>query len=66
MVGYDYEVVYRKGSGNAAADALSREPSLKEGHLVRLTGSFVTSSLLTKVQEAYQEGSKINELISKV
>ncbi|KAA3480181.1 polyprotein [Gossypium australe] len=62
MLGYDYEVVYRKGSGNLAADALSRKQDLKEGQYLQLTRSTISYDLLSKVQASYLVDSKVQKL----
>ena len=42
-MGYDYEVIFRRGSSNIMADALSRKPYATLGAI-----SVVTSDLLKK------------------
>lgn len=66
MLGYDYEVVYRKGSRNLAADALSKKPKLREGQFLQLTGSSISSDLLARVQASYVVDSKVQKLCAEV
>lgn len=49
MIGYDYEITYKKGKGNAIVDALSRKFE-DEGSLFSLS-----SPILEWVEEACHE-----------
>ncbi|GMI64735.1 hypothetical protein HRI_000142800 [Hibiscus trionum] len=68
MLGYDYEVVYKKGSTNVVADTLSRRPGVEEGQLLaissvnsevmdRVAQSWATDDRLTKIMKELQKGS---------
>lgn len=39
MLGYDYSIVYRRGTQNIMADALTRKPSVNETQLFQCTGN---------------------------
>ncbi|KAA3485506.1 Integrase, catalytic core [Gossypium australe] len=66
MLGYDYEIVYRKGSNNVAVDALSRVNSITISQLRQLTGVTVVSELLSKVQALYLSDPKLHKLCAEV
>lgn len=50
MLSYDYEVIYKKGTSNAAADALSRNQSIQAVQIWQMTGISIISDLLSKIQ----------------
>lgn len=66
MLGYDYEIIYRKGSSNRAVDALSRKQQLEEGQFLQFTGSSVSSHLLAGVRASYQGEPKVQKLCMEV
>lgn len=66
ILGYDYEIVYRKGSSNVAADSLSRNKSLLVGQIWQLNGSTVVSELLNKVQALYSSDNRLQKLCKEV
>lgn len=47
------------GLNNVVADALSRIQTLKEGQLLQVTSSSISSHLLTQVQASYQAEPKV-------
>jgi hypothetical protein len=61
LIGLQYKIVYRKGTENRVANALSRHPAPTNQ---LLTLSFVTPVWLEKVQEEYNEDSKAQQLIT--
>ena len=61
MMGYDYEVVFRKGTANTVADALSRKPSI---HLCAI--SIVTSTFLQKIQRSWLSDPSLIHLMHKL
>ncbi|GMJ13949.1 hypothetical protein HRI_005064100 [Hibiscus trionum] len=61
MLGYDYEVVYRKGSSNIVADVLSRKPRGGEGQL--MATSSVTTSVMARVAASWQEDEKLKKIL---
>ncbi|KAG8483504.1 hypothetical protein CXB51_022371 [Gossypium anomalum] len=66
MLGYDFEVSYRKGINNGAADALSRQPQRDQGHLFQLSTSSVISDLLVQVQRSYEADDRLKRIIQEV
>lgn len=60
MLGYDYEVIYRKGFCNATIDALSRNKLLLEVQTWQLIGCTVVFELLNKVQALYKSDDKLH------
>lgn len=53
MLGYDYEISYRKESHNATADALSRAKHSTDGQIWQMIAVTVISELLNKVKALY-------------
>ncbi|KAA3484911.1 polyprotein [Gossypium australe] len=66
MLGYDFEVVYRKGSHTVVAYALSRREALPIGQCLQLTTSTIISNLLPKVQVSWKTHDKLTKLWSKL
>ncbi|KAA3476892.1 polyprotein [Gossypium australe] len=66
MLGYDFEVSYKKGINNRAADALSRQPQLDQGQLFHLSTSSVISNLQAQVQHSYESDDKLKKIIQDV
>ncbi|GJR88425.1 retrotransposable element Tf2 [Tanacetum coccineum] len=64
LLGFDYEISYKKGSGNIVADALSRVEGSAE--LNSLILSTITSDLLQKVKDSYVQDSGIQEKIKQM
>ncbi|GKE23467.1 putative mitochondrial protein [Tanacetum coccineum] len=61
LLGYNYEVAYKKGNENVVADALSWKEM--QGQLFALIATNVTTDLLKKVQESWVADEKLVELI---
>ena len=61
MMGFDYEVVYHKGSSNGAADALSRRP---QGALQAIT--FYQTDLMDKIKHSWTTDPSLQHLISQL
>ena len=61
MMGYDYEVSFRKGSTNTVADALSRKP---QGSFYAI--STITSDLLQQIKHTWVSDASLIHLIHKL
>ncbi|KAG8503273.1 hypothetical protein CXB51_001257 [Gossypium anomalum] len=59
MLGYDFEVSYRKGINNRVADALSQQPQLDQCQYYQLSTSTVISGLLARVRQSYIVDDKL-------
>ena len=57
----DYDVVYRKGTTNATADALSRRP---QGQLQAIT--FYHSDLFDKIKQSWSSDPSLVQLIKRL
>jgi hypothetical protein len=64
MLGLQYTIVYRKGSENTAADALSRRPQEIHGQLTAI--SSVVPAWLTEVITGYQNDPKAQALLAQL
>ncbi|GJZ10397.1 putative mitochondrial protein [Tanacetum coccineum] len=64
LLGYDYEILYKKGKENQAADALSR--SGHGGELSSMVVSTIFNGLVEEVQKSYEQDSQVQLLIKKV
>ncbi|KAG8485932.1 hypothetical protein CXB51_019279 [Gossypium anomalum] len=51
MLGYDFEVSYRKSINNKVADALSRQTQLEQCQYFQLSASYVISGLLEQLRQ---------------
>ena len=58
MMGFDYEVCYKKGVSNRAVDALSQLPT---GTLHMLT--ILQTSLLDKIRQTWSQDPHLSKLI---
>ncbi|GJR43747.1 hypothetical protein Tco_1311850 [Tanacetum coccineum] len=61
LLGFDYEISYKKGSKNIVVDALSKVEGSAE--LNSLILSTITSDLLQKVKDSYVQDSAVQEKI---
>ena len=59
MIGFDYEVVYQKGSSNGVVDALSRRPS---GELQAIT--LYQTDLIHKIKHSWHTDISLQRLIT--
>ncbi|GKC66539.1 putative mitochondrial protein, partial [Tanacetum coccineum] len=64
LLGYDYEIVYKKGSENVAADALSRVDS--SGELLQISISSISSSVWDKVKDSWKNNLETQNLIKSL
>ncbi|GJW51736.1 retrotransposon-related protein [Tanacetum coccineum] len=64
LLGFDYEISYKKGSENVAADALSRVNSSAE--LCSLVLSTISSPLLQQIQDSWVQDVEMQALITKL
>ena len=63
LMGYDYEVCYKKGKENVVADGLSRVPAT---HLFTLATSSVQATLLEDIRQSWEQDSGIQEILNKL
>ncbi|GJY94661.1 putative mitochondrial protein [Tanacetum coccineum] len=64
LLGYDYEIVYKKGSENVVADALSRINSSRE--LLQISVSSISSSVWDKVKDSWKNDMDTQNLIKSL
>lgn len=59
MMGYDFEIIYKKGKENIVADALSRRPTIA-------AISSTKSDLWRKIQELWEKDPELKKLIQQL
>ncbi|GJY25612.1 reverse transcriptase [Tanacetum coccineum] len=64
LLGYDYEIVYKKGSENVVADALSRMDS--SGEFLQISVSSVSSGVWDKVKDSWKNDLDTQNLIKSL
>ncbi|GJZ05358.1 transposon ty3-G gag-pol polyprotein [Tanacetum coccineum] len=64
LMGFDYEIVYKKGCENVAADALSRLPNT--GELLQINVVSLSADLYQKIVEGWEKDKKLQEIVSKL
>ncbi|GJX84885.1 retrotransposable element Tf2 [Tanacetum coccineum] len=64
LLGYDYEIVYKKGSKNVVANALSRMDS--SGEFLQISVSSVLSGVWDKVKDSWKNDLDIQNLIKSL
>ncbi|GJW56364.1 gypsy/ty3 retroelement polyprotein [Tanacetum coccineum] len=63
LMGFDYEVVYKKGSENGAADALSR---VQTSELFSMVTTLVSTDLAKKIKASWLTDDKLQGIIIKL
>jgi len=63
LMGYDYEICYKKGKENTAADSLSRLPAAQ---LLTLSFSSVHTSLLEEVKVSWEQDANVQSIITQL
>lgn len=63
MLGLDYQILYKKGSENTAADALSRRPPVAD-HV--LSVSTVQPTWLSEIIDSYQSDDKLVAMLQQL
>lgn len=68
MLGYDYSIVYRQGTQNTVANALSRKPSVDGTQLFQCTGksTIAWSDLWEEIIEVGLKDPTLQKLCKKV
>ncbi|KAL4301768.1 hypothetical protein GQ457_10G007190 [Hibiscus cannabinus] len=64
MMGYDYEVSYKKGINNVVADSLSRRPI--EVSCFEITVTSVSNDTLARVTDTWQQDPKLRKIIEEL
>ena len=65
LMGFDYEIMFKKGTDNAVADALSRLPN--EVELFNLIATTtVNTDLMGRIQESWEQDAVLKEVIEKL
>ncbi|GJZ02073.1 reverse transcriptase [Tanacetum coccineum] len=63
LMGFDYEVTYKKGSENGTTDALSR---VQTTELFSLVTTLITTDLAKKIKYSWLEDEKLQSIITKL
>ena len=63
LLGYDYEILYKKGSENVVADALSRSPIPS---LNTMMISHISNDLLQRIQASWLSDPSVQQIIVKL
>lgn len=63
LMGFDYEVVYRKGKENMAVDSLSR---ISSSHLLTMHLSTIDIDLMDKIKVTWQQDPTLHALIQSL
>ena len=64
LLGFDYEIAYKKGSDNVAADALSMVN--QSGELLQMVVSSVASDVMDKIKAEWESDVTMQQLIRSV
>ncbi|KAA3470893.1 polyprotein [Gossypium australe] len=66
MLRYDYSILYRKGSLNTVADALSRRSHVQEGQMFQCEISKVWSDIWNRVTSSVLMDTKLRQVIHEL
>ena len=61
LMGYDYEIRYKKGKENIAADALSR---MHSGELMMMAISAISSDLMSEIKSSWETNEELKNMIT--
>ncbi|GMI77908.1 hypothetical protein HRI_001460100 [Hibiscus trionum] len=64
MMGYSYEVQYRKGATNLVADCLSRRP--ESGSIMAMGVSSMSTELMNRISNSWQTDDKCLKIIKEI
>lgn len=64
MMGYDFEVVYRKGALNTIANALSKKPEFEQGQLLSISSA--TTDMFDKIQKTWVEDEELKKIVQEL
>ncbi|GJY33020.1 retrotransposon-related protein [Tanacetum coccineum] len=64
LMGFDYEILYKKGSENCAADALSRVPTISQ--LMQMVLTTATTDLLPKIVNSWKNDTVLQAIITRL
>ena len=64
MLGYAFEIIYKKGKKNVVADALSRKDEDVEGFLCAI--SIIQPNQITKAKDEWNNDEGVHALIQKL
>lgn len=63
LLGYDYEICYKRGAENKVADSLSRAT---HGELLQMAVSDIHSDLYRSIQKAWEQDTNLKAIISAI
>lgn len=66
MLGYDYSIIYKKGSQNIVADALFRRDHAQEGKFFKCVGSISWSEVWELVLQSYVTNPILQQIYSNL
>ena len=64
MLGYDFEIIYKKGKLNVVADALSRKDEEVEAFICSI--SIIQQDLITEARDEWKKDEEVWTLIQKL